>query len=88
MRLIKHDIMRRAHQPSSRIEDEICLRTLGVPDEDPDATPVGELVDVAELFHKCSATEHQPSLLLGNWLKDSLSYHLLASGSALKLKNS
>jgi hypothetical protein len=54
MRLIKHDVTRRAHLPSRRIEDAIRLCTLGVADEDPDVT----LVDVAELLHKRSAAEH------------------------------
>jgi hypothetical protein len=58
MRLIKHDITRHAHLPSRRIEDAIRLCTLGVADEDPGATPVGELVDVAELLHKRSTAEH------------------------------
>jgi hypothetical protein len=58
MRLIKHDVTRRAHLPSRRIEDAIRLCTLGVANEDPDATPVGELVDVAELLHKLSSAEH------------------------------
>jgi hypothetical protein len=54
MRLIKHDVTRRAHLPSRRIEDAIRLCTLGVADEDPDVTPVV----VAELLHKRSAAEH------------------------------
>jgi hypothetical protein len=58
MRLIKHDITRRAHLLSCRIEDAIRLCTLSVADDGPDVTPVGELVDVAELLHKCSAAEH------------------------------
>jgi hypothetical protein len=58
MRLIKHDVTRRAHLPSRWIEDAIRLCTLGVADEDPGATPVGELVDVAELLHKRSAAKH------------------------------
>jgi hypothetical protein len=58
MRLIKHDAMRRAHLPSHWIEDVIRLCTLDIANEDPDMTPVGELVDVAELLHKLSATEH------------------------------
>jgi hypothetical protein len=59
MRLIKHDVTRRAYLLSRRIEDATRLCTLGVADEDPGATPIGELVDVAELLHKCSATEHE-----------------------------
>jgi hypothetical protein len=58
MRLIKHDVTCRAHLPSCRIEDAIRLCTLGVVDEDPGATPVGELVPVVELLHKRSAAEH------------------------------
>jgi hypothetical protein len=58
MRLIKHDVTRRAHLPSRRIEDAIRIHTLGVADEDPGATPIGELVDVAELLHKRSTAEH------------------------------
>jgi hypothetical protein len=34
------------------------LYTLGVDDEDPGVTPIGELIDVAELLHKRSAAEH------------------------------
>jgi GTP cyclohydrolase FolE2 len=58
MRLIKHDVTCRAHLPSHWIEDVIRLCTLGVADEEPGVTPVGELVDVAELLHKHSAAEH------------------------------
>jgi hypothetical protein len=58
MRLIKHDVTRRAHLLSHRIEDAIRLCTLDVADEDPGATPVGELVDVVKLLHKRSAAEH------------------------------
>jgi hypothetical protein len=58
MRLIKHDVTRRAHLPSHRIEDAIRLCTLGVADEDPSVTSVDEIVDVAELLHKRSAAEH------------------------------
>jgi hypothetical protein len=58
MHLIKHDITRRSHLLSRRIEGAIRLRTLGVADEDPGATPVGELVDVAKLLHKRSSAEH------------------------------
>jgi hypothetical protein len=54
----KHDITRRAHLPSRRIEGAIRLCTLGVADEDPDVTPVDELVDVADLLYKRSAAEH------------------------------
>jgi hypothetical protein len=58
MHLIKHDVMHRAHLPSHRIEDAIRLCTLGVADEDPGATLIGELVNVAELLHKRSTAEH------------------------------
>jgi hypothetical protein len=58
MRLIKHDVTCCAHLPSRRIEDAICLCTLGVADEDPGVTPIGELVDETELLHKRSAAEH------------------------------
>jgi hypothetical protein len=58
MCLIKHDVTRHAHLLSRWIEDAIRLCTLGVADEDPGATPVGEPVDVAELLHKHSAAEH------------------------------
>jgi hypothetical protein len=58
MRLIKHDVTRRAHLLNRRIEDAIRLCTLGVADEDPGATPVAELVDVAGLLHKRSVAEH------------------------------
>jgi hypothetical protein len=58
MRLIEHDITRRAHLPSHRIKDAVRLRTLGVADEDPDATSISELVDVAELLHERPAPEH------------------------------
>jgi hypothetical protein len=49
---------RASSNTSRRIEDAIRLCTLGVADEDPGATSVGELVDVAELLHKRSAAEH------------------------------
>jgi hypothetical protein len=58
MRLIKHDVTCREYLSSHRIEDVICLCTLGVADEDLGVTPVSELVDVAELLHKRSAAEH------------------------------
>jgi hypothetical protein len=58
MHLIKHDVTRRAHLSSHRIEDAIRPCTLGVADEDLGVTPVGELVDVAELLQKRSAAEH------------------------------
>jgi hypothetical protein len=58
MCLIKHDVTCRAHLPSRRIKDAIRLCTLDVADEDSSVTPIGELVDVAELLHKRSAAEH------------------------------
>jgi hypothetical protein len=58
MRLIKHDVTCSAHLSSRRIEDAIRLCTLGIADEDPSATPVGELVNVAELLRKRSTTKH------------------------------
>jgi hypothetical protein len=82
MRLIKHDVTRRAHLPSRRIEDAICLCTLGVADEDPDATPIGELVDVAELFHKRSAAEH--AQVVHCWLPSMSSLIGCAIGEALR----
>jgi hypothetical protein len=57
MLLIKHDVICRAHLPNHRIEDAIRLCTLGVADEYTDATPVGELVNVAELLRERSAAE-------------------------------
>jgi hypothetical protein len=58
MRLIEHDITRRAHLPSHRIEDAVRLHTHGVADEYPGATLVSELVNVAELLHERPAAEH------------------------------
>jgi hypothetical protein len=58
VRLIEHYISCRAHLPSHRIKDAIRLRTLGVADEDLDATPISELVDAAELLHESPTAEH------------------------------
>jgi hypothetical protein len=81
MRLIKHDVTRRAHLPSHRIEDAIHLCTLGVADEDPDATPIGELVDVVELLHKRSAAEHVQ--MIHCWLPSMPSLIRCATGETL-----
>jgi hypothetical protein len=82
LRLIEHDITRRAHLPSHWIEDAVRLRTLSVADEDPGVTSVSELVDVAELLHERLAAEH--AQVVHRWLPSMSSLIGCATGETLR----